>query len=220
MQTHHTTLRLNTHLLHLITFDATTFADSDLLWLPHHLRLQHAGRKRKAEHLAGRIAAVHALHEHNINTVPGIGDRAEPLWPAGLYGSISHCSNRALAVIAPTPVGVDIEALFSPETCNEVVDSIITPAERSLLTHSGLPFSLALTLAFSAKESVYKAYSYAAFPFPGFHSAQVTALNSTGITLRLTNEFSDKLAGICVDLAWIMQNDLIITLLTVPRSGS
>ncbi|MGX5148439.1 enterobactin synthase subunit EntD, partial [Enterobacter hormaechei] len=61
MHTTHSTFSLAGHTLHRITFDPATFTDADLLWLPHHAQLADAGRKRKADHLAGRIAAAHAL---------------------------------------------------------------------------------------------------------------------------------------------------------------
>ncbi|MGS6180459.1 enterobactin synthase subunit EntD, partial [Enterobacter sichuanensis] len=61
MHTTHRTLILANHTVHHITFDPTTFTEADLLWLPHLAELANAGRKRKAEHLAGRIAAAHAL---------------------------------------------------------------------------------------------------------------------------------------------------------------
>jgi len=220
MQTHHAVLTLNTHPLHLITFDTSTFSDSDLLWLPHHRQLHNSGRKRKAEHLAGRIAAVHALREHQLQSVPGIGESGEPLWPGGRYGSISHCANHALAVVGQAPVGVDLETLLTPELCNDLTQSIITPDEHATLTRSGLPFPLALTLAFSAKESLYKTFSAAALPFPGFDSARVIALNSAAITLQIDAAFSRQLAGKCVDIAWMRHENQVVTLLALPASGS
>ncbi|QUJ02442.1 hypothetical protein KCP75_01860 [Salmonella enterica subsp. enterica] len=41
--------------------------------------------------------AVHALREVGVGTVPGIGDKRQPLWPDGPVGSISHCASTALA---------------------------------------------------------------------------------------------------------------------------
>ena len=73
MHTTHSTFSLAGHTLHRITFDPATFTDADLLWLPHHAQLADAGRKRKADHLAGRIAAAHALPDH---TMPAIGPSA------------------------------------------------------------------------------------------------------------------------------------------------
>ena len=107
MHTTHTTFILAGHTVHHVTFAPTTFTDADLLWLPHHAELSNAGRKRKAEHLAGRIAAAHALPDH---TVPGIGPSGEPLWPEGVSGSITHSGTQAMAVAVRYPdalIGID-----------------------------------------------------------------------------------------------------------------
>ena len=86
MRTTHSTFRLAGTTVHQITFDPTTFTDADLLWLPHHNALAHAVPKRKAEHLAGRLAAAHALQEYGSTAIPAIGSSGEPLSP----GRVSH----------------------------------------------------------------------------------------------------------------------------------
>ena len=63
---------------------------------------------------------------------------------------------QALAVVSRQPIGIDIEEIFSAQTAGELTDNIITAAEHEQLAGCGLAFSLALTLAFSAKEDVYK----------------------------------------------------------------
>ncbi|HCL6629211.1 TPA: enterobactin synthase subunit EntD [Citrobacter amalonaticus] len=157
MQTTHALLTLAHHTLHCVTFEPDTFHEHDLLWLPHYVQLAHAGRKRKAEHLAGRIAAVHALRELGHKNVPGMGEQRQPLWPQGLFGSISHCATTALAVVSRQPVGVDREEIFTPQIAAELANSIVSEAEKARLAESGFPFEQALTLAFSAKESAFKA---------------------------------------------------------------
>ena len=157
MKTTHTSLPFVGHTLHFVEFDPASFREQDLLWLPHYAQLQHAGRKRKTEHLAGRIAAIYALREYGYKCVPAIGELRQPVWPAGVYGSISHCGTTALAVVSRQPIGIDIEEIFSAQTARELTDNIITPAEHKRLADCGLAFPLALTLAFSAKESAFKA---------------------------------------------------------------
>ena len=147
MHTTHTTLTFADHTLHIVEFDPDTFQEHDLFWLPHHTQLQSCGRKRKAEHLAGRIAAVHALREYGIKTVPGIGGQRQPLWPQKLFGSISHSTSTALAVVSTHPVGLDIEAIFTPQTAVELTGGIIDNSEQRILQLSPLPFPLALTLS-------------------------------------------------------------------------
>jgi Phosphopantetheinyl transferase component of siderophore synthetase len=212
MHTRHHTLAFSGFTLHRIDFDPTTFLQTDLLWLPHHVSLARAGRKRRAEHLAGRIAAVHALAEYGEKSVPGIGEAREPVWPAGLHGSISHCGTTALAVAARQPVGIDLETLFSAEMADELVAEIVTPEERQRLLESGLPFPLALTVAFSAKESLYKALSPLAEAMPGFASVRVSAIDERQITLTCLADFSPRLAGTSLSIAWVQDHQQVITL--------
>lgn len=211
MHTQHSTLTLARHTLHRIDFQPDTFNDGDLLWLPHHAELAHAGRKRRSEHLAGRIATAHALKDWGEKSVPGIGERRQPLWPDGLCGSISHCGSSALAVVDGQPVGVDIENIFSPQLAAEVATQIASPSEIFRLQTCGLPFCLALTLAFSAKESLYKAWSTHTVSQPGFPGAELITLDDGGIDLRLTSQFSPTLAGQHVRLDYQVLDEQVIT---------
>ncbi|HHL5827301.1 TPA: enterobactin synthase subunit EntD [Klebsiella pneumoniae] len=211
MRHHRTALPLAGYTIQQIDFDPATFQPEDLFWLPYHASLTGWGRKRQAEHLAGRIAAAYALREVGEKRLPAIGDRRQPLWPTPWFGSISHCGQRALAVIADRPVGVDIERRFTPQLAAELESSIISPAEKTVLLHSGLPFPLALTLAFSAKESGFKAWSSHASGLPGFHSARIVALTTQQIHLRFTASFSLQLADFPLQINHLIKDDLVIT---------
>ncbi|EFF0769259.1 enterobactin synthase subunit EntD [Escherichia fergusonii] len=186
MKTTHTSLPFAGHTLHFVEFDPVSFREQNLLWLPHYAQLQHTGRKRKAEHLAGRIAAVYALREYGYKCVPAIGELRQPVWPAEVYGSISHCGNTALAVVSRQQIGIDIEEIFTAQTAGELADNIITPAEHERLADGGLAFSLALTLAFSAKESAFKASERQ--PDAGFLNYQIINWNKQRIILRRKDE--------------------------------
>ncbi|ELN4042732.1 enterobactin synthase subunit EntD [Klebsiella variicola] len=219
MRHHHTALPLAGYTLQQIDFDPATFQPEDLFWLPYHASLSGWGRKRQAEHLAGRIAAVYALREVGEKQPPAIGDQRQPLWPTPWFGSISHCGQRALAVIADRPVGVDIERRFTPQLAAELESSIISPAEKTALLRSGLPFPLALTLAFSAKESGFKAWSSLASGLPGFHSARIVALTTQQIHLRFTASFSLQLADFPLQINHLIKDDLVITCTCPPREA-
>ena len=212
MYTRHHTLEFAGVTLHRIDFDPTTFLQTDLLWLPHHASLAHAGRKRRAEHLAGRIASVHALSAFGEKKVPGIGEKRQPLWPAELHGSITHCGTTALAVVAQKPVGIDMETVFSDEMADELAAEIVTKEECQHLQESKLPFPLALTLAFSAKESLYKALSPLTKSIPGFTSVRVSAIDAQQITLTCLADFSPTLAGTSLSIAWVQDHQQVITL--------
>ena len=219
MRHHRTVLPLAGYTIQQIDFDPATFQPEDLFWLPYHASLTGWGRKRQAEHLAGRIAAAYALREVGEKRLPAIGDRRQPLWPTPWFGSISHCGQRALAVIADRPVGVDIERRFTPQLAAELESSIISPAEKTALLRSGLPFPLALTLAFSAKESGFKAWSSHASGLPGFHSARIVALTTQQIHLRFTASFSVQLAHFTLQINHLIKDDFVITCTCPPREA-
>lgn len=213
MQTTHRTLILANHTVHHVTFDPTTFTDADLLWLPHHAELANAGRKRKTEHLAGRIAAAHALPDH---TVPGIGPSGEPLWPEGISGSITHSGTQAMAVVVRHPdarVGIDCEAILPDREAREIQDGIIDAQEAMCLTRSGYPFALALTLTFSAKESLFKALFPQVKTFMDFDCARITRLDERTLTLALTRPQAEFKENTLFTVHWLLNNDRVITLL-------
>ncbi|RZN50400.1 enterobactin synthase subunit EntD [Escherichia sp. E10V10] len=202
MKTTHTSLPFAGHTLHFVEFDPASFREQDLLWLPHYAQLQNAGRKRKAEHLAGRIAAVYALREYGYKCVPAIGELRQPVWPAEVYGSISHCGTTALAVVSRQPIGIDIEEIFSAQTAAELTDNIITHTEHEIITGCDLPFPMALTLAFSAKESAFKASKLQTEQ--GFLNYQIINWNKQQIIIRRDGE---KFA-----VHWQIKEKIVITL--------
>ncbi|HTV87183.1 MAG TPA: 4'-phosphopantetheinyl transferase superfamily protein [Dyella sp.] len=120
--------------------------------------------KRKAEYLAGRRVALQALRKAGIETSDmGIGLMGAPNWPSGYTGSITHSENMAVAVAMPASevqgVGIDLEKFASAHAISAIQQVVLSPAEMDALypltLHFGPP--AAATIAFSAKESFYKA---------------------------------------------------------------
>ena len=216
MHTIHSTFILAGHTVHHVTFDPTTFTDTDLLWLPHHAELSNAGRKRKAEHLAGRIAAAHALSAINEPAIPGIGPSGEPLWPDGMSGSITHSGTQAMAVVIrerQALIGIDCEAILPENEAREIKDGIIDAQKVPVLSHSGYPFPLALTLVFSAKESLFKALFPQVKIFMGFECARVTEVTEKTITLALSRPAGEYPEGKRFTLVWQNNDGNVWTLL-------
>ncbi|WP_139538604.1 enterobactin synthase subunit EntD [Klebsiella spallanzanii] len=204
MKIQHSIIQLAGHSLQRIDFDPATFQPEDLFWLPHHTLLADCARKRQTEHLAGRIAAAYALQEVSEKDVPAIGDQRQPLWPAPWYGSISHSKQTALAVVSARPVGIDIERIMTPSLAADLESSIVNAEEKMLLDASGLPFELALTLAFSAKESVFKACHANVQAGRGFTDFELVYIKEGILLLRLSaEEFR---------LQWIKAGEFVITL--------
>jgi 4'-phosphopantetheinyl transferase EntD len=114
--------------------------------------------RRVAEFASGRWCAERALRQLGISGGPvGIGPHREPLWPAGVVGSITHSGSfRAAAVAHAVDVaalGIDVEAHRALPS--EVADIVLTPGERIQFAGDGGVLQLA---AFSTKEAIFKAW--------------------------------------------------------------
>ena len=121
--------------------------------------------ERRREFSAGRHCARQALGRFGLAPMPILrGLRREPLWPAEIVGSITHCRGYRAAAVAHTvdlvTIGIDAEPhAVMPAG---VADYVLGEAERAWLKRApaGVHWD---RLIFSAKESVYKAW----FPLTG-----------------------------------------------------
>ena len=127
-----------------------------------------AVEKRRREFTTGRRLAREALSRLGQPAAPLLsGARGEPLWPAGVMGTITHCEGyRAAAVAHRTDLfslGMDVEPARPMEA--EVFEAVSLPEERraNARYHRFAPAAPWEKLLFSAKESVYKAW----FPLTG-----------------------------------------------------
>lgn len=120
--------------------------------------------KRRAEYLAGRLAALAALADAGVDADDlAIAPSRAAVWPVGFTGSITHAAGIAAAVALREDllrgVGIDIERIAAAGALEAIVRSVVDAAERNLLSGlaSRVGEPMALTIAFSAKESFYKA---------------------------------------------------------------
>ena len=93
---------------------------------------------------------------------------------------------------------------MAPSLAAELESSIINSAEKRRLDASGLPPELALTLAFSAKESAFKASPPEIQSGVGFRDFEVTYIKEENLRLRLS--------AVAYRLQWIKAGDYVITL--------
>ncbi|MBZ5875534.1 4'-phosphopantetheinyl transferase family protein [Chromohalobacter israelensis] len=125
--------------------------------------LGSAVAKRRAEFLAGRLCARDALRAVTGRAeVPGVAETRAPCWPAGTVGSITHSAGFAAALAAPARhwqgLGLDAETPMPAARATRLAPQILTPRERDW--RDRLPAeaqALFTTLAFSCKESLFKA---------------------------------------------------------------
>jgi 4'-phosphopantetheinyl transferase EntD len=122
--------------------------------------------RRRREFTMARSCARRALAALGLSTAPILpGPQRQPLWPAGIVGSITHCAGYCAAVVAHSAqfLTIGIDAEIHDRLPDGVLDLVTLDDERTslrLLPGNGTQWDCVL---FSAKESVYKAW----FPIAG-----------------------------------------------------
>lgn len=179
----------------LITYDLDAFKTAAFVrhGIDMPASIERSVRKRQAEFFMGRLAARDALVTLGV---PGrqiaVGPSRQPIWPSCILGSITHAGGFAAAVVTGsadiTGIGIDIERRIAAETHQSVEDTVLTPAEQSLLLAlpGDVPYDLLLTIAFSAKESFFKGGFATVGEYFDFDAVNLTALDIAGGTLELT----------------------------------
>jgi 4'-phosphopantetheinyl transferase EntD len=151
--------------------------DADAALLPaEEALIEGAVAARRAEFATARNCARQALRNLGLSAGPILrGDKREPLWPADIVGSITHCTGYRAAAVARAnevlTIGIDAEPHAAiPE---RVTARVLDDGERAWIAAApaGTYWD---RLIFSAKESVYKAWFPLTRRWLGFDEASVT----------------------------------------------
>jgi 4'-phosphopantetheinyl transferase EntD len=147
--------------------------------------VERAVEKRRREFATARLCAHAALRKLGGAAVPILaGERGEPLWPAGVVGSITHCEGyRACAVgHSGELVTIGIDAEPNEPLPDGLLADIARPEEGPILRELAAehPDTHWDRLLFSAKESVYKAWFPLAKRWLGFEDASLRIDPSAG----------------------------------------
>lgn len=137
--------------------------------------LSEAAASRRSDFLMGRLAAVEAMHRLGVEGSVGRSPDGAPVWPAGIAGSLSHHSGVAAAVVGRGVggLGVDICPRLEGDRLRAVARQCLTDTERDHWSAEEVA-----TVAFAAKESIYKAAFPRAQRFIGFAEAQIVAIDA------------------------------------------
>lgn len=167
--------------------------------------------RRRREFMTGRACAHRALQRLGLAPTPiGSGARGEPLWPAGVVGSITHCAGlRACAVARARDVrAVGIDAEVHAPLPAGILEAVASADERRALAEHepGVCWDRVL---FSAKEAVFKAW----YPLTG------RALGFEDADLRIDPRSGTFRAGLPADDAapatlrgrWRVSDGLVAT---------
>ena len=127
------------------------------------------GPQRLAAYASGRRVAHAALKALGELSAPVTSCGRLPRWPAGVVGSIAHSRTLAVAVAARARqvrgVGVDLEA--EGRVGERLAARVLVDAERQRFAEAHW------TLAFSAKEAVYKAVNPVVGEYLGFGDVEI-----------------------------------------------
>lgn len=204
------------------TFDIDLFIQTNIL-LPD--VIERSVHKRQSEYFAGRylskILMSLVISQPSKNILSG-EDRA-PIWPSGISGSISHSNNTVGAIVGLEQnisiVGLDIENILTPTNAKDIKQQIAIDSEYDVMSRANHPENIAITLLFSAKESLYKALFPQVKSFFGFDAAQAIRCcpQQKTLSLRLVPDFCQKYGLNQVYEVYYHQRstDVITMLLTV-----
>ena len=152
--------------------------------------LTDAAISRRSDFLMGRLAAVEALRRLGAEGSVGRSPEGAPVWPEGVAGSLTHHSGVAAAVVGRdlAGLGIDICPRLGGDRLRAVVRQCLTEAEREAWASEE-----AATLAFAAKESIYKAAYPRAQRFISFDEAEIVDVGDGTWAARLCGPLADEL---------------------------
>lgn len=196
--------------------------------------VQDAIPQRQREFSRGRFCAHEAIRRLGESVSPVLAkDSRKPIWPSGLLGSITHCKGYTAAVVGRTSdfvgIGIDVEENSPlPEGVWEVIttaderwqyeNDLNRFADRSLVAWD--------RLWFSAKESVYKAWSCLTDQWLDFQDCTIQFDRvSTSFCAEIKKEIPQRAvqgAGEDLPLRWVGKfvwtKEHLLTLVTIPAT--
>lgn len=188
------------------------------------LLVTRAVEKRRTDFASVRACARIALGRLGVAPAPLLpGPKGEPLWPAGIVGTMTHCDGFRAAAVARADqvvsIGMDAEP-HEPMPGQGELKLVTLAEERERLSElaAGHPGICWDRLLFSAKESVYKAWYPMTRRWLDFDEADITVDPGNGtfaarllVPGPLVN--GQRLAGF--DGRWLVRDGLIRTAVAV-----
>ena len=198
---------------------------ADTLYPEEAAVVRNAVLERRQEFTAVRACARLALAGLGLPPAPVLpGPRGEPLWPAGVVGSMTHCAGYRAAVQARSTdlrsLGIDAEP--HQPLPDGVLEAIALPAERARTAVARVENRQVHwdRLLFSAKESVYKTW----FPLThrplDFDEASIVFGRVQGpaaggsFSVRLLT--TDPAVPSTLDGRWLVSDGVVLTAIAVP----
>jgi 4'-phosphopantetheinyl transferase EntD len=210
---------------------------SDAALFPAERRLlERAVERRRRQFATARACAREALGELGIAPTAILrGVQGEPLWPAGVVGSITHCRGYSACAVAweaelvsigidaepnePLPAGLLERVALASERRRVRTAGAEDPAQRLGRRSGGEEVRLD-RLLFSVKEAVYKAW----FPLTGrrlgLEDVEVAIGHSGELRARLLVADPPLVAGRrlrAIDGRWALEEGVLAVAVVVER---
>lgn len=186
-----------------------------------------AAPRRWREFAAGRTCARHALRALGVERVailPGV--HREPLWPAGIVGSITHCRGYSAAAVARREqvMSIGIDAEVNAPLPPGIAAMVCTGSERRWIRSApdepGISWP---TLIFSAKESLFKTWFPLTARWLEFEDAEL-AIDPVGhsFVARLAVPLPDSLGRGPVAFAgrFALARERLLTVVVLPATAT
>lgn len=216
------------HVSATVDVDGTESLDALVLGRRLPRRLRAALRSRQIEFLAGRACADQAILRLEPNRgggVLGTLRSGAPRFPAGLTGSITHAAGFVSAAVARRTdaggIGIDSEPAMSRPRASRVASRIATAREiAAAVSDAKIDWETAVTVLFSAKESLFKAlYADAGRPFD-FLDARIEMVHaglSGALRTTLCVTLSDRARkGASFDGRFELRGGFVHTAIVIP----
>ncbi len=186
--------------------------------------MRTAGRRRRAEFTAGRLCARAALVRLGVPATPILpGPAGQPRWPAGVAGSITHCTgyHACAAALAREVAAIGIDAEPDAGLPAGLLEAVATGPEHAWIRQqtASVPTVCWDRLLFSAKESVAKLWYPLTGQWLGFHDVIIRVATTGTFEVRLpagssprhlpAERQASQLAG-----RWLARDGLIVTAIT------
>jgi 4'-phosphopantetheinyl transferase EntD len=178
--------------------------------------------KRVREVTNARACARRALAALGRPEVPILrGEKGEPVWPAGVVGSITHTKDYCAAAVADTGTtrSIGIDAEVHDALPDGVLAHIAFGAELDQLKRLSGGDVWWDRLLFSAKESVYKAWFPLARRWLGFEDAMVTIdPDNRTFHARILVDATVPDGPPLTEMTgrWLARDGLVVTAITLP----
>lgn len=143
--------------------------------------------KRVVEFRAGRHCAREALSMLGRRPVPILAKNRAPIWPEGVVGAITHCDGFCGAVLAAQPLakGIGFDALPANAVSAQAWTEIASSYEQR-----STPTPVWRTIAFCAKEAIYKAQYALTHSWLGFQDVSIESFGPGMFRARLHRDVS------------------------------